>query len=234
MIKIGVVGFNGRVNSLIVEELLKSNELAGVLVRSGSSNNNLPFKLYESVTEFAKHVDAIIDFTNPATSLNLAKNLVGLKVALVCGTTGFTESEFAEFKAYAKSFPIIWSANMSIGINLLLSMLKIVAPVLGPDFDAGIIEVHHRHKKDSPSGTSKMLAKAIVDSGEAMPEISSLRLSQSKGDHTVIFASKDESLTLSHSVFDRNTYVKGAIEACKWGVDKAPGFYTMQDVLGGI
>ncbi len=234
MIKIGVVGFSGRVNSLIIEEILssKESELSGVLVRSIPEEDDFPFALYDDVEEFINNVDAIIDFTNPSTSLMLAEKLQNTKVLLVSGTTGFSPEEFEKFKSYAKYSPIIWSANMSIGINLLLKFIEISSSMLGDEFDTGVSEVHHRHKKDSPSGTALMLANAIAEAGAVNKvQIESMRLAECKGEHMVIFSSAEESLAISHNVFTRNIYAKGAIKACKWGVNKEPGFYSMMDVL---
>lgn len=231
--RIAVIGYTGRVNSSLIEEIQKRDDckLAGVLVRKITKNENIAFKLYDNIENLAKEVDAIIDFTSPNTSLEIAKNLANKKVILVSGTTGFTDEQFQEFKTYGKNVTIIWSANMSIGINLILSMLKIATPILGKDFDCAIIETHRREKKDLPSGTSKMICKTIESFGVKKPEIASLRLGESKGDHSIIFSNSEESITLSHNVFSRNTYVNGAIAACKWGMGKETGFYSMQDVF---
>ena len=233
MIKIGIVGFSGRVNQIVIEETIKhpSCTLAGILVRPGKAEIKHQFTLYEDIIELANNSDAIIDFSNPATSLEIASKLVNNNILLVSGTTGFTKTEFETFKNYSESFPIIWSANMSIGINLLHSLLKLTASKLGSDFDSAIIDIHHRHKKDSPSGTALALAKTIEETS-ASPQISSLRLGEEFGQHEIIFSGAHESISLSHKTYNRNSYANGAIAACIWGHKKKPGFYTMQDVLG--
>lgn len=230
--KIAVVGFTGKVNSSIIEELRKSktHELAGVLVRSKTNHNNLDFKLYDDILQLAQEADAIIDFTNPTTSLELASKLVNSKTLLVSGTTGFSIEEFDQFKSYAKYFPIIWSANMSVGINIMLSILQTITEKLGEDFGAGIIDIHRKHKKDSPSGTALLLKQEIKKAG-LDAEIASLRIGEEKGEHLVLFSSEDESISIKHTALSRNAYVKGAIRACQWGANKLPGFYTMQDVF---
>jgi len=233
VLRIGVIDYTGKVNSSIVNEILNRDDcvLAGVLVDKIPQDNTLKFKLYDNLQDFAKVVDAIIDFTHPDKTVSIAKNLVDNKTLLVSGTTGFTDSQFEEFKSYGKYFPIIWSANMSIGINLILSMLKTITPVIRTSFDSAIIETHRLNKKDRPSGTSKMLANTIDSYGGNKPEIASLRLGDCKGDHSIIFSNEEESITISHNVFSRNIYAKGAIEACKWGIGKEPAFYSMQDVF---
>ena len=232
MIRIGVIGFSGRVNKVVIDEINKNPncELGGILVRPEKANKvDLP--LYTKIEELKKNIDAIIDFTNPTTSLQIAKSLADSNILLVSGTTGFSAQEFETFKSYAKFIPIIWSANMSIGINLLHSLLKIATKALGPDFDSAIIDIHHRHKKDSPSGTALSLAKTIEENS-ASPQISSLRLGEEFGQHEIIFSGKHESISFAHKTYSRNSYALGAIEACFWGKDKKKGFYSMQDVLG--
>ena len=234
MIKIGVVGLSGRVSKVVIEEITKRSDctLSGIFVRSSKMNENSEYKLYDDIKDLASNSDAIIDFSNPENSLAIANQLINSKVLLVSGTTGFTPQEFEEFKNYSDSFPIIWSANMSIGINLLHSLLKIAAPRLGVDFDAAIIDIHHRHKKDSPSGTALSLAKTIETAEKnAKVQISSLRLGEEFGSHEIIFSGAHESVSFTHKSFSRNSYAIGAIEACIWGVNKTSGFYSMQDVL---
>lgn len=232
--KIAVIGCSGKVNSLVIEEIIKSehNELVGVLMRLMPSNNDYyKFPLYDDIGKLAEKADAIIDFTNPQTSLEIAKKLMHSNTLLVCGTTGFSEREFNQFQTYAKFFPIIWSANMSIGINLLLSILPKVTKKLGADFDCGIIDIHRKHKKDFPSGTALLLANEIEKGQGNYPEISSLRIGEEKGEHLIIFSSENESLTINHKTLNRSAYVRGAIHACAWGKDKKPGFYNMLDVF---
>lgn len=237
MIKVGVIGYTGRVNSLIVNRLVSGCEnitLSGVLVRGKVLDKELSFNTYDKIDQLAEVSDAIIDFTSPSTSIETARALSKYKVFLVSGSTGFTDSEFNEFRSYSKYYPMLWSANMSIGINLILRMVKEITPILRNNFDASIVETHHRHKKDSPSGTAKVIAQAIKEGGIDDIQISPIRIGESKGEHIVSFVSKDEQLTISHNVFSRDTFVEGALMACRWGVNKKPGFYSMQDVFGGF
>lgn len=233
MIKIGVVGLSGRVNGAVIAAVKQHKDcvITGILMRKGSFDALENPSFYDNVIELAKNVDAIIDFSNPETSLNIAMQLKNSKTLLVCGTTGFSKDEFEEYKSYAKFYPIIWSANMSIGINIIHSLLETVSNKLGSSFDSAIIDIHHHHKKDSPSGTALSLAKTIIENNGKAPQISSLRLGEEFGQHEIIFSGEHESISLSHKTNNRNSYAQGAIAACIWGVTKEKGFYTMKDVL---
>ncbi len=232
MIKIGVVGLNGRMSKVIIEEINKHPDcnLSGALVRSKSIYSNIA--QYEDILELAKISDAIIDFSNPTTSIELAKKLAHNNIPIICGTTGFTNEEFLELKQAAQNLPIIWSANMSVGVNLLEKLLKLAASKLNNDFDSAIIDIHHRHKKDAPSGTALMLAKTIEETNPThQVQISSLRIGEVPGDHQIIFSSDNESISLSHQAYNRNIFASGAIKACLWAQNRQNGLYSMQDVL---
>lgn len=228
MIKIGVIGYSGKVNNVIINEIINSPkfELSGVLVRSAPAQPQ-DFPLYYDVKELARASDAIIDFSSLDTSLRIIEDLVSCNALLVCGTTGFTDDDLSKIKVCSRYYPIILSANMSIGINLILSMLNKISVTLGDDFDAGIIDIHRKGKKDSPSGTAKLMAKEIV--GEV--DIASLRLGEEKGEHSIIFSNSQESLTINHRTIDRRAYAKGALKACEWGIRKHKGLYNMRDVF---
>lgn len=227
--RIGVVGLNGRMSKAVIEEITNHPDcnISGALVQKISQESSV--SLYEKVQDLANVSDAIIDFSTPSTSLNIIKELSNSKVTLVCGTTGFTPQEFESFKN--PSLTLIYSANMSIGINLLQKLLKTTSSQLNDDFDTAIIDIHHKHKKDSPSGTALMLANTIEETRRNKVQISDLRIGEVPGEHSVIFSNKDESITLSHKAFNRNIFAKGAITACLWGNGKNPGLYSMQDVL---
>lgn len=232
MIRIGMIGINGRMNKAIIEEINNHPEcsFSGSLVYE--KDQDTPINQYEDIIELANSSDAIIDFTNPRTSIEIAQKLVNSKVSLVCGTTGFDEQQFKEFKAAARLLTSVWSANMSIGINLLQILLKTASSTLTNDFDSAIIDIHHRHKKDSPSGTALMLAKTIEEKHKQKEvQISSLRIGEVPGEHQVIFSNSNESITISHQAFNRNIFAQGAIKACLWSIDKEKGLYSMQDVL---
>lgn len=229
--KIAVIGLTGRMSKVIIEEIINNRkcELVGILARKSCTHDS--YKLYESIEDLAKNAQAIIDFTNPTTSIDLIKKLANTDIIYVCGTTGFNKQEFEEFQQAAKSLTTIWSPNMSIGINLLQMLLKVTATTLGNEFDSGIIDIHHKHKKDSPSGTAIMLANTIEKINDTPTQISSLRMGEVPGEHQVIFSNSDESITLSHHAFNRKIFATGAIKACLWGKNKPKGLYSMQDVL---
>jgi 4-hydroxy-tetrahydrodipicolinate reductase len=168
---------------------------------------------------------------------------------LVIGTTGFSKIQFDEIKRYSKELPVLLSSNMSIGVNLIASYAALLAQKLGDSYDIEILEMHHRNKKDLPSGTALYLASSIA-SGlkknltdimiekrmENRPKgkigISSLRGGDVVGDHSVIFAGEGERIELIHKASDRAIFAKGALEAARWIIGKGPGLYSMIDVLG--
>lgn len=233
MLKIGIVGFTGRVNQALLEEIAKRNDCAvsGILVKADRLEQDYHLPLLNNISELAKLSDAIIDFSNPENSLKIDTSLQRTPTLLVSGTTGFTEEQFNQFQECSTQLPIIWSANMSLGINLLHQLLQIATPILSKEFDTAIIDIHHQHKKDSPSGTALALANTIKSKAtDNKIQISSLRIGEEFGSHQIIFSGPDESITFHHKSLGRKGYAKGAIDACFWGQNKKSGFYTMQDV----
>lgn len=234
MIRIGIVGYKGRMNSLLIKIIMSSAdfELSGVLVRSDDETKE-NFKTYKNIKTLAADSDAIIDFTHPKNTIVIAKEMIGEHSILVCGTTGFTEEQMNELKALASELVIIYSANMSIGINNVQKIISMLAQNLPTDFESGIVDIHHKHKIDSPSGTALTLAKEIEKTkGTAFKvPISSLRLAEEKGEHQVIFSSRNESIIITHRAFNREIFAQGALNACVWGQNKQAGFYSMQDVI---
>jgi 4-hydroxy-tetrahydrodipicolinate reductase len=173
------------------------------------------------------------------------------KKAIVIGTTGHTKSDQAEILKAKTKIPIVWTANFSTGVNTLFWLTQKAAQILGPDYDLEIIEMHHRMKKDAPSGTAKTLAEILATArkqslekiarhgrmgiGERAPDeigIHSLRGGDVVGDHSVIFANSGERLELTHKASSRDTFANGALRAAVWSVKQKPGLYDMQDVLG--
>lgn len=195
---------------------------------------------------------AVIDFTVPAASLDHARAAAANGVAHVIGTTGFSPEQEQELSEVAKAIPIVKSGNMSLGVNMLTALVEEAASKLSEDYDIEIFEAHHRHKIDSPSGTALMLGKAAAagrgvslndkatgaDTGRAGARkpgdigFSVFRGGGVVGEHSVSFAAADEVLTLSHSAIDRALFAKGAVTAAQWAIGKAPGLYSMRDVLG--
>lgn len=228
--RIGVIGLNGRMSKAVLSEIVNQQNclISGALVRKKIENSNI--SLYENIIDLANNSDAIIDFSNPKTSIEVAEKLSNKNVVLVCGTTGFNEQEFDKLKQASKNLAIIYSPNMSLGINLLQKILKQITPIL-TDFDSAVLDIHHKHKKDSPSGTALMLANQMKSLSQKEVQISSLRIGFVPGEHKIIFSNEDESITIAHHAFNRNVFAKGAIKAAIWGRNKLPGLYSMEDIF---
>ena len=183
--------------------------------------------------------------------IELAKKCGEQKKILVCGTTGFLENEKHQFGSHASQTVIVWSSNMSLGVNLLMNLAEKVGHILHDDFDVEIVEMHHREKTDAPSGTALSLGAAVAqgrgttlqksavmarigkDSARQKGEIgfASLRGGDVIGDHSIIFAGIGERIELTHKASNRDIFAKGALRAAIWGSAKEPGFYSMRDVL---
>jgi 4-hydroxy-tetrahydrodipicolinate reductase len=195
--------------------------------------------------------DAVIEFAHHAATEDVAKLVADAGKALVIGTTGHTAEERAKIATFAHRLPIVWAPNFSVGVNLLFYLTRLAAETLGGAFDEEVIEMHHHHKLDSPSGTARrlgeILAKAaggtydeLVRHGRAgdvgarsKTEIGmhALRGGDVVGDHTVVFAGAGERVELSHKASSRDTFASGALRAAAWVKTQTPGLYSMQDVL---
>jgi 4-hydroxy-tetrahydrodipicolinate reductase len=262
--KIGVSAINGKMGLTIAKMVYQHNivELTSGLIRAENifCNQDLgTFLGYEKsgyfITDnhnnFIKSCNAVIDFSSPSLSLQLAKICSEHHKIFICGTTGFNEEEKNQLANYAQHTPIIWSANMSLGINLLLNLVELTAKILRDDFDAEILEMHHNKKIDSPSGTAFALGKAIACGRDINLEevanmirfdannprkkgeigFATLRGGDVVGDHTVIFAGEGERMELSHKASKRDIFASGAIRAAIWASNKKSGFFSMRDVL---
>jgi 4-hydroxy-tetrahydrodipicolinate reductase len=171
---------------------------------------------------------ALLDFTTPEASVELAALCAQARIVHVIGTTGFTPEGEAKIRAAARHAVIVKSGNMSMGVNLLAALVKQAAQAL-PGFDLQIVEMHHRAKLDAPSGTALLLGRA---SGRNDVGYASLRGGTVVGEHEVIFAGPHERIVLSHTAEDRMIFARGALAAAKWGQGRKPGLYAMADVLG--
>ena len=198
-----------------------------------------------------KKTDVIIDFTVPKCTLEILKIASKMKKRMVIGTTGFTQKEENLIKKYSKKIPILKAGNMSLGINLLMYLTEIASESLGDNYLSKIFEVHHKHKKDYPSGTALMLGKGIADgknknlynligkkffNNKSFPfgkkiNFNSVRRGEIIGEHEVAFSSGKEIITLNHEAFDRALYSDGALTAAKWLINKRAGLYSMRDLL---
>jgi 4-hydroxy-tetrahydrodipicolinate reductase len=202
----------------------------------------------------AAHVagcDVVVDFSSPRATQSLLELAVSRNKPIVIGTTGHDAAEKPGLLKLAARVPCVWAGNFSVGVNLLFALTRRAARVLGSDFDAEIVEMHHRFKKDAPSGTAARLLEIILEerrlgseaarhgrkgiTGERTPAevgVHSLRGGDVVGDHTVVFAALGERLELSHKAGDRAIFARGALRAAQWIVAQKPGVYDMQDVLG--
>ena len=198
-----------------------------------------------------KKIDIIIDFTVPTCTLEILKIATRLKKRVVIGTTGFNRSQENLIAKYSKKIPILKAGNMSLGVNLLMYLTEITSKSLNDGYLSKIFEVHHRHKKDYPSGTALMLGKGIADgknkslynligkkflNKKSFPygkkiNFNSMRKGEIIGEHEVKFSSGKEIITLNHEAFDRALYSDGALTASKWLMKKRPGLYSMRDLL---
>jgi 4-hydroxy-tetrahydrodipicolinate reductase len=179
--------------------------------------------------------DVVIDFAAHEATVPFARLCAQHKKAMVIGTTGHTEAERKELMAITAQVPMVWSSNFSTGVNALFWLTGKAAEILGPDYDLEIVETHHRHKKDAPSGTAKTLAQILAQARQRPTSeiaVRSLREGDVVGDHTVIFSTTGERLELTHKAASRETFAIGALRAAQWIIGKAPGVYDMQDVLG--
>ena len=222
----------------LTENRLFNKKIAGVGV---SLNNNQTFK----------KADVIIDFTTPKCTLEILRIASNLKKKVVIGTTGFTQKEEGLIKRYSRKIPILKAGNMSLGVNLLMYLTEIASGSLGDDYLSKILDVHHKHKKDYPSGTALMLGRGIADgknkkfydligkkflNKSSFPygkkiNFNSIRKNEIIGEHEVTFSSGKEIIRLNHEAFDRTLYSDGALVAAKWLTSKKPGLYSMRDVM---
>ena len=237
LIKSSKVDKNIKLTTLTENRLVK-NKISGI---KASLNEEKAFK----------NVDLIIDFTVPKCTFEVLKIAVKLKKRVVIGTTGFTKKEESLIKKFSKKIPILKAGNMSLGVNLLMYLTEITSKSLNNNYLSKIFEVHHKHKKDYPSGTALMLGKGIADgkgknfynligkkflNKKSFPygkkiNFNSIRKGEIIGEHEIKFSSGKEIITLNHEAFDRALYSDGALMAAKWLMKKKPGLYSMRDLL---
>ena len=223
MIKLCVSGAKGKIGSRIVE-LLKDDP---ALELSGS------FDIGEEPQALIEACDCLIEFTSPEATIEHLRICKELKKPIVIGTTGLSAEQIAQIEDAAKDIPIVFSPNMSIGVNLLFKMVSDAAKVLGHGYTVGIVEAHHEHKKDSPSGTAKEIARIVKDvKGSGDIAIDSVREGEIVGEHTITFESELDMIEITHSAKTRDIFARGALTAAKFAAGKKSGLYSMKDVLG--
>ena len=250
MLKIIISGINGRLGSVIhrvADDREDIQVVAGVDI-SDNGENTVP--VFANFQELAVKGDVIIDASHPSALAGLLDYAVKNGVPAVLAATGYSEEQEAMVDEAARAIPIFRSANMSIGVNLLAQLATACAKVLGDDFDIEIVEAHHNQKLDAPSGTAKMLAKAVEAGLDFTPEYVYERESKRQkrdhkeigmhairggtivGEHEIIFAGRDEIITISHSARSKEIFAVGALNAAKFIADKDAGRYAMPDMIG--
>ncbi|MDD5108841.1 MAG: 4-hydroxy-tetrahydrodipicolinate reductase [Candidatus Omnitrophica bacterium] len=235
MIKIGIAGACGKMGRRIFElaGFDKDLEVAFLLEKKGTSliGRDMGKLKVSSNPDGLFLVDALIDFTLPEATDEHLDYVARYKKALVLGTTGLTDTQKNKIEEVSKVVPIVFSPNMSIGVNVLFSFLPEIAKKLGPDYSVEIVEAHHKAKKDAPSGTAKKLAEVITQVTKKDIPMHSIRLGDIFGDHTVIFCGISERIEIKHQAHSRDLFAVGALKAVKWIIGKPAGLYSMQDVL---
>jgi 4-hydroxy-tetrahydrodipicolinate reductase len=263
--KIAVTGAAGRMGRELVRTVHGRQDcvVAGAIEQEGSialgqdvgllaGLGKLGVVITDDPLELFAKVDAVLDFTVPKATVEFAGLAANARIVHVFGTTGLTPDDDAKIAAAARHATIVRSGNMSLGVNLLTALTRKVAEALDADFDIEIVEMHHRHKVDAPSGTALMLGKAAADGrGVDLAKVSargrdghtgarrsgdigfaSLRGGSVVGDHSVIFAADGELIELKHHAADRGIFARGAVKAALWARGKGPGLFSMMDVLG--
>ena len=241
--KIAIVGAAGRMGQMLVKLAGESKDIevvAKIDVADGFAR------------EWPVGTEAVIDFSFHTAVPPSIEKAAAQGIAYVIGTTGLSDDEQAVVDAAAKRIPVVQSGNYSLGVNLLLNLVKTAAKVLGAEYDVEVVEMHHKHKKDAPSGTALMLAKAaaigrgaefddvavfgrkgiIGERQEGEIAVHALRGGSVVGDHTVMFAGDVERVEITHKAQSREAFAAGALRAAQWAAGHAPGMYTMRDVLG--
>ncbi len=242
MTKVIINGSKGRMGQALIA---CADRMDGIEVAAGVD-------MGDDLASVIDSADAVIDFTLKDATLAVAKLCAERKKALIIGTTGHEDDERAEIVALQSEIPIVWASNFSTGVNTLFWLTRKAAEILGPDFDLEVVEMHHRHKVDAPSGTARTLGEILCDvrdkdynkdlrhGREGMvgartdEEIGmhSLRGGSVVGDHTVVYAGHDERVELTHKAASRDIFANGALRAAIWAANQKPGLYNMQNVLG--
>jgi 4-hydroxy-tetrahydrodipicolinate reductase len=263
--KMGVVGCGGRMGRMLVAEIAATEgcSIAGGSAARGSGYVNqdigelagigrIGIPIGETVEKLMRDSDVVLEFTSPDATVEHAELAANLGTAMVIGTTGLSPEQGERVRGAARNIPVVWAPNMSLGVNVLLSVVEEVAKRLGPEWDVEIMEMHHRDKVDAPSGTALALGHAAAAGrGVRLEDVeqrardgitgprragdigfAALRGGDVTGDHHVIFAGAGERLEIIHRATSRAIYAKGAVRAARWVVARPPGVYGLKEVLG--
>lgn len=262
--RIAISGASGRMGRMLIETVLAdpSTELAGALEIAGSPllgrdaaefiGRQSGVRITENPAQAFEHADVLIDFTRPEATLGYLQQCAQLSVKAVIGTTGFDPEGLASIRGFAQKQATVFAPNMSVGVNITLKLLEAAGRYLNEGFDIEVIEAHHRHKVDAPSGTALKMGEVVAKAaGRDLANVaryareghtgerpakeigfSVIRGGDIVGDHTVLFAGTGERIEITHKSSSRATYAQGAVRAAKFLHDKTSGLFDMQDVLG--
>ena len=252
-INLAITGCMGRMGQQLIKSANKNSvfKIVALTENKKISKKILGLKPALNSKEAFKNANVIIDFTIPKCTLEILKIAVKQKKKVIIGTTGFTKKEEILIKKFSKKIPILKAGNMSLGVNLLMYLTEIASKSLGKKFLSKVYEVHHKYKKDYPSGTALMLGEGVATgrgkefrsmigkkylNKKSFPygskiNFNSIRKGKVIGEHEVTFSSGKEIVTLNHESFDRALYSEGALTAAKWLFNKKPGLYSMRDLL---
>ena len=252
-INLAVTGCMGRMGQQIIKSVQKDKNFKLIALTEVKKINKKikGIKVNLNNEKVFRESDLIIDFTNPKCTFQILKIASKLKKRVVIGTTGFTQKEESVIKKFSKKIAILKAGNMSLGINLLMYLTEISSSSLGKNFLSKVFEIHHKHKKDYPSGTALMLGNGIAVGRKknfyslignkylnkknfpygSKINFNSIRRGEIIGKHEVKFSNGKEIITLNHEAFDRALYSEGALSAAKWLITKKPGLYSMRDLM---
>lgn len=248
MVKILLVGCSGKMGRMISSTVEKFKDLSIVAGVDKFKEESLKYPIYDNIDECNEEIDVILDFSRPDTLKQISQFATNKNKPVVFCTTGYNEEQKAYIQALSSSIPVFFSANMSIGINIINNILKNISNMLYNDFDIEIIEKHHNQKVDAPSGTALLLANTIKDSIEDETKfifgregiakrdeqeigIHAIRGGSIVGDHEIIFAGQGEVIEIKHSAISREVFAVGALRACAFVYNKEKGMYSMDDVV---
>lgn len=263
--RVAVIGASGRMGKFLIAAVQQEeeSELGAAIVKQGSSLvgadagevagvGKVGVAVVDSLSACVDDFDVLIDFTTPTLTLENAAFCAAHGKAIVVGTTGLTEQETSQLQTFGQSTQMVFAPNMSVGVNVTLKLLEMAAKILGDDYDVEVIEAHHRHKVDSPSGTALKMGEVVAGAlgrdlkecavygreGQIGPRtqkeigFETIRAGDVVGDHSVWFATEGERVEIVHKASSRMTFAKGAVRAAVWLKDKPKGMFDMQDVLG--
>lgn len=264
-VRVAVIGAAGRMGRALIQAVSESDgtSLTAAIDRPGNSLigtdagelagiGKLGVKVVDSLDAVVNDFDVLIDFTAPAATVANARFCATHGKKMAIGTTGLSEEQKADLKQSASKTAIMFAPNMSVGVNLCFKLLEIAAKVLGDEVDIEVLEAHHRHKVDSPSGTALRMGEVVADAlGRNLKEVAvygregqdgprkretigfaTVRAGDIVGEHTVMFAADGERVEITHKATSRMNFARGAVRACRWLDGKSAGLFDMQDVLG--